>query len=808
MDDDDIDIEAREQFEEEFGYHDIMDMLDTKDAKGNYKNAVGIALPKRLKTEEYYKLLQSLNRGQQIYLKNFMRNLRLDQPIHTFISGASGCGKSRLIKAIYETMLKFRSDPKKDDDIVAIVGAYTAKAAINIEGSTIHSLLGIPLTKMTTLTEPVRKKLAKMFKHLELIIIDEISLIGLKFFIKICQRICQIKEDKRTGENPLKKIKFIVVGDLYQLTPPQDVPIFSANNSDPYWNLVGGPWGMFDFYELTEIMRQKEDKSFAELLRKMGKWGREFLSEEQVKMMNDRIFDFDDIPKDAVILSYTNQSVIDLNAKRLDGPETIINEAIDFAECIKWSEKEAERKIKACKELTIQQTKGMPHRIRFKIGCKYIISTNIDRNDKIVNGMVGILREIIEDTKPKDGDPSIVRVYLEFDDESVGMELRQKSKKLYKSDNISAENSKKWLPISFFEETIQLTHTKDKIIRKQFKLIEGEAMTIHKAQGQTFRQAAINMGENLTQALLYVACSRVTTINGLYLFGIKSFTTDAMQRMSEKQLLRLQKERMSKPNHIEMERLKDQCRMENHFFFLEKDYKNPKLSIMFHNVRSLKANRDNINSDIAMRKTTMCLFVECHTNLNANEHPEFDGFTNIFRSGSTRSPYPNGQACYIKNDSLEHFELITHNASDNFKYTETDIMEACLFKYTSKSKKNKIFICSVYRHPNMNKDKFFDELYEFIETNVPRDTLLFIMGDFNIDFNQKPKRLEFMNELLDMRPTLNETDTWYGKGKESSQLDWVFTNMDPTLYQTIDYESLFSDHSALYTEIYPRINND
>ena len=147
----------------------------------------------------------------------------------------------------------------------------------------------------------------------------------------------------------------------------------------------------------------------------------------------------------------------------------------------------------------------------------------------------------------------------------------------------------------------------------------------------------------------------------------------------------------------------------------------------------------------------------------------------------------------------------TNLNSVNFEYKQTDIMEACLFKYTSTSKNLEIFFCSVYRHPNMKKDKFFDELFDFIEPYAQNEPYMFIMGDFNIDFNQKQKHLEYMDRYLDMRPTLNDTYTWYGKNKEPSQLDWVFTNIrDPTIYQTIDYESLFSDHCALYTEIYPR----
>ena len=81
-------------------------------------------------------------------------------------------------------------------------------------------------------------------------------------------------------------------------------------------------------------------------------------------------------------------------------------------------------------------------------------------------------------------------------------------------------------------------------------------MTIHKSQGQTYQQAAINISGGLSRALLYVAFSRVTTLNGLYLFGARSILTPQIEAMSSaKKLKYIEKETHKKDVYIEKLRL-------------------------------------------------------------------------------------------------------------------------------------------------------------------------------------------------------------------------------------------------------------
>ena len=70
-----------------------------------------------------------------------------------------------------------------------------------------------------------------------------------------------------TGTNePFGGISLVIVGDLFQLKPVFDKWIFE-NSQSGYDEFATNIWTeYFTLFELTEIMRQKDDKEFAQLL--------------------------------------------------------------------------------------------------------------------------------------------------------------------------------------------------------------------------------------------------------------------------------------------------------------------------------------------------------------------------------------------------------------------------------------------------------------------------------------------------------------------------------------------------------------
>ena len=106
----------------------------------------------------------------------------------------------------------------------------------------------------------------------------------------------------------------------------------------------------------------------------------------------------------------------------------------------------------------------------------------------------------------------------------------------------------------------------------------------------------------------------------------------------------------------------------------------------------------------------------------------------------------------------------------------------------------------------MKNSEFAYEFEEFISkhfriiNNNRIDKNLFILGDFNIDFNKKNKMMNYMKSEFGLFPIFSKTQTH----DSGSQIDWCFTNVitkDNVAYETIIYESWFSDHKPIWLQI-------
>ena len=77
----------------------------------------------------------------------------------------------------------------------------------------------------------------------------------------------------------------MVVGDMYQLPPIRKKPVFANfKNENEVFNLYH-PWHLFTMVELVEIMRQKDDEPFAELLNRFCTANQ---TEEDIKCIQSR----------------------------------------------------------------------------------------------------------------------------------------------------------------------------------------------------------------------------------------------------------------------------------------------------------------------------------------------------------------------------------------------------------------------------------------------------------------------------------------------------------------------------------------
>ena len=108
-----------------------------------------------LSEEELNSAIESLNAKQReifdvvyTWAKRFVQNKNMERPqslkpLQIFLSAAGGCGKSYLVKCLYNVLNKLLSRKGDASKAKILLLAPTGVAAINIDGTTIHTGMGL-----------------------------------------------------------------------------------------------------------------------------------------------------------------------------------------------------------------------------------------------------------------------------------------------------------------------------------------------------------------------------------------------------------------------------------------------------------------------------------------------------------------------------------------------------------------------------------------------------------------------------------------------------------------------------------------
>ena len=142
-------------------------------------------------------------------------------------------------------------------------------AAININGNSIHSGLHIPCRgKLLPLNYANKAKLRNKYSEVELVIIDEISMVSGTLFYQIHKRLNEIFSP---GQDILFGRKSIVVcRNLHQLPLVNAKPVLTFNVTETMEGFTSMHlWHKLKLAELDQVMRQ--DNMFENLLSKIGK---------------------------------------------------------------------------------------------------------------------------------------------------------------------------------------------------------------------------------------------------------------------------------------------------------------------------------------------------------------------------------------------------------------------------------------------------------------------------------------------------------------------------------------------------------
>ncbi|CAF0967783.1 unnamed protein product [Brachionus calyciflorus] len=824
-------ITTHERLESVFGFQGpFYDQQYTTGQNNQDHNA--LIVPSHLNQQEYVNLMISLNRKQHMFMVNFLANMRDNVQSMLYVYGPAGTGKSHLIKALYHTCVRIFNPNLERDKLTCVLTAYTGKAAYNINGPTIHSLFHIPLDfrKMNLLTGENLVQFKKQMKTLKLVIIDEISMVGRSFLKCIHSRLAQA-----TGLNELfGGVSVICLGDFNQLRPMCDSWIFdgiksSVSFSRKNYDAIGESllWSVFEFFELDEIMRQRDDQRFSEALRSIGDYNTLTLNNEQIQMFNNRFVEnLDNLPSNCIVLCYENDKVDQHNRRvisQLGGEPAVKCIAKDIPNGANKDSVPAKNLANSIKyKNDIYKTMGMPNEILLKVGVKYMITVNLKQNDGLVNGCVGILRKILMNDKfPKDDRPCVKRVYLEFPQRTTGLLTRQERTTISLARKDGVNNAAQTL-LQLKQQTVErgLNYTADRI---QFPIIECEAMTIHKSQGQTYDCICVDIGhEGLPRDLLYVGLSRVTSMNGLYLYSAnpnqQSILTKDIRNMTREQR-QAKKDEMDKKDKIrlEMTRLRTKCALKNKYPFLEitgmqiernnlESSNHSIVNIIFMNIQNLNGNLSKIRNDFAFKNSDLIFLVECHNSIERRgdvERVYGELFSCVHFSSCQQHNASNGQVCYVRNQ--KHFNKLAFiddncDLAFNQYHNKHKICEFSLFIYKYNPQKI-LYIISIYKHHDMDNNDFLNVFDMFLDKNMINtfDQSILLLGDFNIDFN---KNQTIMNELnkRDFKPIFRNSVTF---DRNSSQIDWAFTNTNFqfNIPKSQTYRTWFSDHHGIYTQI-------
>ncbi|XP_063405704.1 uncharacterized protein LOC134689670 [Mytilus trossulus] len=677
--------------EEDLSEATIPDLNNEKSSSSVGTNLLSVSLTRN----EIIPRLRSLNVKQRQILYKVRdwciqkANGKTPKPLHVFITGGAGTGKSHLIKCIqYEATRILAQTSENPDDLTVLLTAPTGTAAFNIHGLTIHSALGIFKSLSpdhATLSEDKINSLRTKLENLQILIIDEISMVNKKMLFFVHERLRQVK--KRPDSCLFGGFSVIAVGDFYQLPPVRSKRVDKlyvddpSNPSNQLWN------GLFEIAELDEIMRQREDGLFAKLLNRLRvKQKNESLSYSDKDTLKQCIGDG---PDEVLHIYSTNAEVDTFNKEMILKlcTESKLIEAEDY-EKNKTSGKLTLKKIHCTKSDVC-----LPISILLAEGARVMLIKNEDTADGLVNGVMGTVI-CIKDYSPNSL-PSAI--FVLFDNERVG-----KNAKLQK-----IICGKRCVGLKPSSEDIPLSTC----VRKQFPLKLAWACTIHKVQGLTVEECVVDLNKCFTYGQAYVARSRVTSKSGLH---IKSIETE-----------KLDKKIFCDPDIVkgvsEMTRFLPE--VEN-----EREEQKDIVQIMYHNIQGLQSPAE----DLKQNPDFMGVDYICLTETWANQ--EFACFEMIGYDGfhlPRSQAFENDDSYYSSLKDMQHGGVCVFykHSSETELCNLASNLECIVFKIATEN----ILVTTIYRTQKYNVGKFLENLETLICKLQELSKKIVIIGDFNQD---------------------------------------------------------------------------
>lgn len=432
---------------------------------------------------------------------------------HVFLTGRAGTGKTTFLKYI-------REQTSKNTLIVAPTGV----AAINAGGVTAHSLFQLPLgayipgtlkgfgitnslvTDRHSLFKNMRvgAEKRKLWQEMELLVIDEVSMLRADMLDAIDQIL---RAFRKNSNAPFGGVQVLYIGDMHQLPPVvsnQEWELLQEHYASPFFfdSLVAREAPPV-LIELKKIYRQN-DASFIRILNNIRNNECDY---DDMDTLHQRYLpEFKPSPEEGYILLTSHNNKADtVNRERLgalSGRSHYFEAEVsgDFSDKAYPAEKVMELKIGA-QVMFLKNDKGEERRF--------------------YNGRIGTIRSI---------DEKGISVGFGDTPELVLLEKETWKNIRYKYDEKNGGIDEEELG-SFSQFPIRLAW----------------AITIHKSQGLTFEKAIVDAGASFAPGQVYVALSRLVSLEGLVLHSRiepRAISTDPrVVAFNENELSEMQLER-------------------------------------------------------------------------------------------------------------------------------------------------------------------------------------------------------------------------------------------------------------------------
>ena len=719
----------------------------------------GILLP----DDEYLTLLRSLNLRQREFFNHIVHWIKCkDEPVYAFLTGGAGVGKSVVIRALYQTMYRILNlkDGENPDDKRILLCAYMGFTAFNISGQTICSAFHKKMYKGTHhLSADELNTFRIKYRHLKVVIIDEISMVGNKMLSFIDTRLQELTGSKAAFGG----LSVIAVGDLYQLKPVNDF-LICLDLKEGASSLARNLWKeLFTMYELVDIMRQKDDLAFAQLLNRLRV---NKMTEEDKQKLQTRVFDRDtgDYPKDVVHLFARNVYVKKQNdniLSQLPGEKFVIP-CHDNVVSANIPAKECQRLINSLPD-DYSNTGQLMKSLTVVVGMIVVHTANVDVEDGLTNGATGVVKQIdfrMEGTNR----PSIIWVL--FDDPRVGRTTREKYRKLYNS-SINTD----WTPVFDVQRTFIVNYKTYQ--RIQFPLAPASGKSVWKAEGATVDRVVVDLSQEKMIRKIphihYVALSRVKRPKDLYILNMN----EASMALDD-------------DVNVEMHRLRTEAVLELCYVPLYKTDPG-KIKIAFNNARSLHKHFRDVEFEPNVLAADAIGFAETRLcRRDENVHYALKRFRLIrlddAEKESGNRPH-HGLALYVK----EYFQIqkVVKMQCKSFEF---------IFAGIYSIQRVYVQVVVLYKYPRSSQTDFRKDIHHHLRPVIDLNVRLVILGDFNIQINcVNTEFVKLMETSFRCRQQIKQSTTDSG-----SILDLIFSNCEAFCDVV---EAYWTDHKLIYCAI-------